>query len=637
MNIWDILEIAETNNIADIKRAYSKKLKVYHPEDDPTGYQNLREAYDKAIKYAKKSVDDKTKHSSFNNLDDTEDEAKDYNNIDDYDKQNTYVPPHVDIFKQYTEENKENQVDDFFSELQKLYDNDALRNEIKNWEAIFDSSIVWELNSKKLIVYKMIKFLANKNNLSHNIWRIVDKIFDFTKNSQKLYEKYDKADIDFILKNINDFPELSLSYINNLDDSQWKQYIEYREKANIKLKSKNYNEALAFLENAFEIYSKDPDLLRMFGQYYFYRNDLNASLSYLNQAIGFNKDDFLARYYRAQLYGKKNDRKALIDLDYICEYYKDKSDYIKIMGKIYFKFNEIGKARELFIRFLRRHPGNYEAKQYLSKILDILNIEVVKQPQNIQIRNEVQEICQLLRIKKFNKFLYLQRHLKKYAILFIVILFILIRIIVTHLESSNLAFSYQNICNFLTDNKKITEIKNPKELLTLRSNDIIKANISQAEWMDIYQLTYSNNKLGYVTSEELDSKNLSDYISGYIYTGKIGDKKLVFVVDYNDTGKIDKTNAFSFQGSVNKSADSSLFTLVKDTYKKYDMKYKDTDDFITSVYLDKKVTSSSDNIIALVPIYFFSFVDFLIILRTIKIIVYFFKTISRKDSEFNFN
>lgn len=664
MNCWDILGISATDNITDIKRAYSKKLKIHHPEDDPIGYQNLREAYDKAIKYAKQSNKDKINNTyqqetplkdyNFNKIDyseDIEDETKDYNinhkvnnlndhtNIDDIEEENTYVPPHVDIFEQYIEEpdNTQNQIDDFFNELQTLYDNVNLRNEIQNWEVIFDSSIVWELDSKKLIFDKMINFLAHKNNLPHNIWMLTDKIFDFTKSSDKLYEEYSKADIDFILKNIKEYPELSLSYISNLDDSQYKQYIDYREKANIRLNTKNLNEAIILLEKAFEIYSKDPDLLRMFGQYYFYRNDLNASLSYLNQAIGFNKDDYLARYYRAQLYNKKNDKKSILDLNYICEYYRDNSIFTKTMAKIYFKFNEIGKAKKLFLRLLKRHPGNHEAKQYLSKILDILSIEVVKQPQNTQLKNEAQEICQLLRLKKFNKFLFLQKHLKKYAILLFIIFFFLISIINTHLKSSDLTFSYQNIYKFLTNYKNITEIKNANDLLSLPPNNIIKANISKAEWMGIYQLTYSHNRIEYVTAEELDSKHLNNYISGYIFTGKIGDRKLIFVVDYDDTANIDKTNSFNFQGSVNKVTTSNLFTLVKDAYSKYHMKYKDTDDFITNIYLDKKLTPSSENIISLVPIYFFIFVEFLIILRIIKTIVYFFNRISRKDCTFNLN
>ncbi|MED4957600.1 hypothetical protein P9747_23110, partial [Paenibacillus macerans] len=54
MTIWERLGIGRTEDIKLIKRAYAKQLKKHHPEDDPEGYQALREAFDAAVSYAKK-------------------------------------------------------------------------------------------------------------------------------------------------------------------------------------------------------------------------------------------------------------------------------------------------------------------------------------------------------------------------------------------------------------------------------------------------------------------------------------------------------------------------------------------------------------------------------------------------------
>ena len=53
MNFWSILSIQPTNNLKDIKRAYAKQSKVYHPEDDPENFQRLQKAYQEALAWQK--------------------------------------------------------------------------------------------------------------------------------------------------------------------------------------------------------------------------------------------------------------------------------------------------------------------------------------------------------------------------------------------------------------------------------------------------------------------------------------------------------------------------------------------------------------------------------------------------------
>ncbi|WP_424407475.1 hypothetical protein [Pasteurella sp. PK-2025] len=52
MSCWDILQLPPTEDERAIRRAYAKMLKLTRPDDDPEGYQRLREAFDEALMMA---------------------------------------------------------------------------------------------------------------------------------------------------------------------------------------------------------------------------------------------------------------------------------------------------------------------------------------------------------------------------------------------------------------------------------------------------------------------------------------------------------------------------------------------------------------------------------------------------------
>jgi len=49
---WDVLGLAETDDVRSIKRAYAKALKQARPDEDPAGFQQLTSAYEWALGYA---------------------------------------------------------------------------------------------------------------------------------------------------------------------------------------------------------------------------------------------------------------------------------------------------------------------------------------------------------------------------------------------------------------------------------------------------------------------------------------------------------------------------------------------------------------------------------------------------------
>ncbi len=54
---FEILQIEKTNDIKKIKKAYARLVKQYHPEDDEERWLILHEAYEQAIRYAKRNYE----------------------------------------------------------------------------------------------------------------------------------------------------------------------------------------------------------------------------------------------------------------------------------------------------------------------------------------------------------------------------------------------------------------------------------------------------------------------------------------------------------------------------------------------------------------------------------------------------
>ncbi len=71
---WAMLDIAPTNDLKVIKRAYATRLKLHRPDDDPEYFQRLREAYEWACQIGVHQLE--TWEDEYDDYDDASDEAE---------------------------------------------------------------------------------------------------------------------------------------------------------------------------------------------------------------------------------------------------------------------------------------------------------------------------------------------------------------------------------------------------------------------------------------------------------------------------------------------------------------------------------------------------------------------------------
>lgn len=321
MNYFEILGIPWDSDVKTIKRAYAKLLKLHNPEEDPKGYQKLRQAYDAALKY-EKSHRGEIKESSFfeidsinydenNSKDDYRNEIRQEKNIklpisinisndlngESNEDIKSPVPVHIydDFEEKSNKEKKELSLDEeiynFTRRLNDIYNDLAIRKDEKAWQELLDISVVWNIDSFQRIQIKMFEFLLEHKNLPYNVWELLDRNFNWTKNETQLYDKYSPRLVDKILKEIKNKSFLSYDFLENINKDELEEYLEFRKNGYDALKGKDFILAEKYLFTAYEIYNCDPELLKIISEYYAIKGEKNKSIIFLEKVVSINTMD----------------------------------------------------------------------------------------------------------------------------------------------------------------------------------------------------------------------------------------------------------------------------------------------------------------------------------------------------------
>lgn len=221
MNIWKILGIHMTDDSSVIKSAYAGKLKGCHPEDDPEGFQRLREAFEAALKYAKARA---KMAERAENQKDPEDPEDLYEQQEQEETDWTYIEEQRNSFPMsvYLASNEASslrfsvqaETAELFRLMQVLYDDFYARINIENWKTILQTDLLWNMKVKEALRPTVLRFFTENPVLPQSVWLLMDTEFGWSNSSMWLPND-SEPDAVILLREIDPKWDLSFSQFHS--------------------------------------------------------------------------------------------------------------------------------------------------------------------------------------------------------------------------------------------------------------------------------------------------------------------------------------------------------------------------------------------------------------------------------------
>ncbi|MBO1515270.1 J domain-containing protein [Metabacillus bambusae] len=381
MTSWELLGIEPTDNPSIIKKAYAKKLKVYHPEDDPEGYQRLREAYDMIMKH-QKEIGRKKKQAAEgqNNIDKYMDniliheENVIQSDTDELINPSTFVA--VDHFAESFHK-KEAMVDEFMRKVETLYYDFPSRIVIDNWAELLNSDVIWNLELKRKLSFSLLDFFVEHHYLPKNIWRLLENSFQWRDEIQAsvraFQDQVSDTFFDYYKKQLDDSPGFDYHILLEAEDINYDSFLHYREEAIDALSTNKLTKAEECMKKALDIFPNDLGLLRMYGDIIFRTNRFEAASQAFNRNLQLNLKDIEARIYLATILHKtKQLDESIEQCEKILSMKPEHLDTLILQGKNYFRKGDLNRSREIFKQIQEIEQYDLEVETYLARIHSIM-------------------------------------------------------------------------------------------------------------------------------------------------------------------------------------------------------------------------------------------------------------------------
>ncbi len=170
---WDVLGIEATKDEAAIRKAYKTQLSHTNPEDDPEAFMVLRQAYEKALDYARGT-------GVYAQPETEESEEADETLTGDL------LPPDHPAYA-------------WSKDLQALYMDFSRRRDPKAWETLYADPLCTRVDTAADTLDATLCLLMEHWYVPDAAIRLLDKVYDLTGQVQQLKETYPDAFVDAVL------------------------------------------------------------------------------------------------------------------------------------------------------------------------------------------------------------------------------------------------------------------------------------------------------------------------------------------------------------------------------------------------------------------------------------------------------
>lgn len=594
MNWWEILEISRDSDLKAIKRAYAKLLKIHNPEDDAEGYQRLREAYDKAIKYAKNNKKEKVQDNLSYDIND------EGNNIEvDNLKSKVDIDEEIivrnekysnNIYEKSNNENHvQNEIEEFLTKVNEIYEDDSLRKDIKAWEELLSKDVVWNVYSSSIIEDYMFEFLINHKDLPLSVWYILDYHFHWTKKERDIYKNYDEEDAQEIFETLKRINTLKYEHIRKINPEVIEEYLSLRKDGEKALKKREWYEAQLFLISAYNLFDGDNELLNLIGFYYNRVRDLENSMKFYKLAFQLDSSNLDTNLWLGNnLLVMGRFEEALTYVEAYLFANSEAEDALNMGGYCYYFIGDLIKAKECFEKLSKINPKNRFVKKYLNNIEAKLKGKKVKTLKPTKYRIRKKKIVKKEEREKASK----RRKTIIKSVFFIMVVAFVLKLGV------NLVTSFNNEKPEKVVEKQKKEIKRPEIenedesiFKTIRFIDDfrginncinVRIYLDSVESTDFYKMSEKVNGKFILPKSEVEAKNLQNKIESRVYVGTFAKGIILFAdKNYNEDSKNEKY-AYKIEGAMCPLVDGTF----EDIKAQYEIKNKSDKDWRIGLYID---------------------------------------------------